>query len=514
MRNKISCFSALTFKVTLRTQLVIVAYASRLPICYPAWRSPIAGHFFLTCRSDIRIVIPSTALATPTRRSTAQADSMDALPSASHAVPPPIPDPAPRRWTRIIPVALVMYTIAFIDRTNISLALPRITSDLGLDSQQAGTVAGIFFWGYLALQIPGGHLAKHWSPKKFISVLLVAWSFFAVGCGLARSYHELLLFRLLLGVAESGVFPATLILLSHWFSRAERARANALWLLCLPGAVILSSPFSGWMLDHWGWRVMLVTEGALPLVWLSIWLGFIQDHPAEARWLPQAERDTLIATLRAESADLERGEKVPYLRALMRPQVLLLAAIYFCFVSGQMGLLFWLPSATEHVKKLSSLHTSILYTFPFVIGAGALLVTARHSDKTRERRKHTAAAMALGGVFILLAVSVLSYSAPLAFAFIIFSGVGAYGPMAPFWAIPTETLPAKTVGSVMGFVNAIGNLGAYFAPLIVGYLNKTTGNFISGFAYLGAITVAGAALCLLLNPSPSSPGSLVCADPQ
>src|ERR1700686_309697 len=114
---------------------------------------------------------------------------------------------APSRWTRIIPLPLIMYTIAFIDRTNISLALPRISHDLHLDPQQAGTVAGIFFWGYLVLQIPGGHLAKHWSPKKFISVLLVAWSLFAVGCGVARTYRELLVLRLLLGGAETVVFP-------------------------------------------------------------------------------------------------------------------------------------------------------------------------------------------------------------------------------------------------------------------------------------------------------------------
>jgi MFS family permease len=424
----------------------------------------------------------------------------------------PSPDVAPSRWTRIIPVALVMYTIAFIDRTNISLALPRISRELHLDPQQAGAVAGIFFWGYLTLQIPGGHLAKHWSPKKFISVLLVAWSLFAVGCGLARTYHELLVLRLLLGVAESGVFPATLILLSHWFSRAERARANAMWLLCLPCAVILSSPFSGWVLDQWGWRVMLIAEGALPLVWLAIWIAFIQDHPAEARWLSQSERESLVATLRTESADLETSENVSYVRALMRPQVFVLAAIYFCFVSGQMGLLFWLPSATEHFKKLSSLHTGIVYTFPFIIGAVFLMIVARHSDKTRERRKHAAAAMGLGGIFILLAVAVIPYSLFFAFVCIILSGVGAYGPMGPFWAIPTETLPGKTVGSVMGFVNAIGNLGAYFAPLIVGHLNKTTGSFLSGFAYLGAITVLGAAFCFLLKPAASSAASSRVAD--
>jgi sugar phosphate permease len=242
----------------------------------------------------------------------------------------------------------------------------------------------------------------------------------------------------------------------------------------------------------------------LPLVWLAIWLVFIQDHPGEARWLPQADRDSLVATLRAESADLERSETVPLFRALIHPQVFVLAAIYFCFVSGQMGLLFWLPSATENFKKLSSLHTGILFTFPFIVGAVALLIVARHSDTTRERRKHAATAMLLGGLFILLAVAVISYSPLLAFAFIILSGVGAYGPMAPFWAIPTETLPARTVGSVMGLVNAIGNLGAYFAPLIVGYLNKITGNFVSGFAYLGAITVVGGALCFLLREKHAS----------
>src|SRR6266851_3615059 len=406
------------------------------------------------------------------------------------------------RWIRIIPVALIMYTIAFIDRTNISLALPKISRDLNLDPQQAGTVAGIFFWGYLALQIPGGHLAKHWSPKKFISVLLVAWATFAAGCGLARTYHELLLLRLLLGVAESGVFPATLILLSHWFSRAERARANAFWLLCLPGAVILSSPFSGWVLDHWNWRVMLVAEGLLPFLWLAIWLICVQDHPGEASWLPKSERSSLIETLRRESSELESSVNVSYLRALLRPQVFLLAAVYFCFVSGQMGLLFWLPSAMGKFWKSSSLSTSLLYTIPFIVGAISVLLVSRHSDKVRERRFHAAGAMLFGGSCILLAVVLIPHSLVLAFAFIALSGVGAYGPMGAFWAIPTETLSPRIVGSVMGFVNAIGNLGAYFAPLIVGYLNKRTGSFLAGFTYLGMITLVGAGLAMLLRTAP------------
>jgi len=412
-----------------------------------------------------------------------------------------------QRWLRIVPVALIMYTIAFVDRTNISLALPQISHDLGLDPQQAGTVAGIFFWGYLVLQIPGGHLAEHWSAKKFISILLVAWAMFAVGCGLVRTYHQLLVLRLLLGVAESGVHPATLILLSHWFPRAERARANAFWLLCLPGAVIISSPFSGWMLDHWNWRIMLLAEGSLPFVWLVIWLWMIQDHPSQARWMPESERGPLVETLRRESAELNSQEGVPNLRTLFRPKVFLLAAVYFCFISGQMGLLFWLPSAMDQIRKLSSLSTGLLYTIPFIVGAVSLLIISRHSDRTHERRAHASAAMFSGGTCLLLAVATISHSILLAFVFIALSGVGAYGPMGAFWAIPTETLPGQIVGSVLGFVNAIGNLGAYFAPLIVGFFNKKTGNFLAGFTFLGAITLVGAVLALFLTTTPASLGA-------
>jgi MFS family permease len=414
------------------------------------------------------------------------------------------PSPISIRWLRIIPVALIMYTIAFIDRTNISLALPWISKDLHLDPPQAGTVAGIFFWGYFVLQIPGGHLAKHWSAKKFIGILLVAWAIFAVGCGLARTYHELLLMRLLLGVAESGVYPATLMLLSHWFTRSERARANALWLLCLPGALIVSSPASGWILDHWSWRVMLVAEGSLPFLWLAIWLAFIQDHPRDATWLPEAERGPLVEILRQECSALEGSERVPYLRALFQPQVFLLAAVYFCFVSGQMGLLFWLPSAMGTFRRLSSLSTGILYTIPFIAGAVSLLLISRHSDRVHERRLHAAGAMLFGGCCILLAVATIPHSLSIAFALIVLSGVGAYGPMGAFWAIPTETLPPAIVGSAMGLVNAIGNLGAYFAPLIVGYLNKRTGTFLAGFTYLGAITLVGAGLAAMLRTVPEN----------
>jgi MFS family permease len=138
------------------------------------------------------------------------------------------------RWLRIIPIALLMYTISFVNRTNISLALPAITRDLHLDPSQAGEVAGIFFWGYLLLQIPGGFIAERWGAKRLIAVMLAAWGLCAVGCGMAQNGQQLLVMRFLLGVAEGSVYPATLVLISHWFPQGERARANGFWNLCLP----------------------------------------------------------------------------------------------------------------------------------------------------------------------------------------------------------------------------------------------------------------------------------------
>lgn len=406
-----------------------------------------------------------------------------------------------RRWLRIIPVAFIMYTIAFIDRTNISLALPSMSRDLHMDPTQAGNAAGVFFWGYLLLQIPGGYLANRWSAKRFVSILLVLWGICAVFCGLVRTWREFWVMRFLLGVAEGGVWPATLVLLANWFPRAERARANAFWMLCLPVSVVVSSPLSGWILGRWNWRVLLIAEGALPFIWLLIWLWFINDHPHQAAWISTEERQYLETTLRHESAELEPTSPEPYLSALLRPQVLTMVAIYLLQTSGSYGYLFWLPSALEGAKKLSNLLVGILFTIPYIVTGIAMIVNARHSDKSRERRGHVAMALAWGGLFLLAGVLASGRSPLLSFAFICLAGAGPYSALGPFWAIPTETLPQGVVGSAMGFINAIGNLGGYFGPLVVGYFNKRTGNFLYAFGSLSVGLLVGAALTFLLSPA-------------
>jgi MFS family permease len=406
---------------------------------------------------------------------------------------------AEQRWWRIIPVAFIMYTIAFVDRTNVSLALPALSRDLRMDPTQAGDAVGVFFWGYMLLQIPGGHLAQRWSAKRFVSILLVLWGASSMACGLVQTGRQFWLMRFVLGVAEGGVWPATLVLLAHWFPRAERARANAYWMLCLPLSLVVSSPLSGWILGRWGWRVLLISEGALPFFWLVIWWWMIDDHPPQARWISAQERDDLVNTLSREAAELEPVRSLTYLRALLRPQVLAMVAIYFLLNCGNYGYLFWLPSALESAQKMSHLLVGILFSIPFVITAIGMVLFSRHSDRKRERKGHVAFALAWGSLFLLASVLANRPAAGLSFLLISLVGAGSYGALGPFWAIPTETLPRSVAGSAMGLINALGNLGGYCGPLVVGYLDQRTGNFLYAFGLLSLGYLAGSGLTLLLR---------------
>ena len=407
-----------------------------------------------------------------------------------------------QRWLRILPFATVTYALSFINRANVSQALPSMSRELHLNSAQAGTIAGIFFWGYLVLQVPGGYLATRWSTKWFVSILLVIWGSAAVGCGFVHSGSQMWVMRFLLGVAEGGMYPATLVLISHWFPRKERARANSLFSIAIPISLIVSAPLSGWLLDRWNWRVMLAVEGAFPLLWVLAWILCIYDYPRQAPWISAEERDYLETEYRRDVAAREPADHEYFLRALFAPQVLLLTMIKLLMLSGQLGYLFWLPSAIEKAKTSSHFITSLLYMIPFVVGAVSLVLISRSSDKKNERRGHVAFAMAIGGLALFGGVLTNEVSPIFSYALVCLAAVGAFAPLGPFWAIPTEVFSRKMAGSVVGFINGIGNLGGFLGPVLVGYLNKRTGNFTSGFAMLGAFMLIGAALTFGLTPRP------------
>ncbi len=410
------------------------------------------------------------------------------------------------RWLRIIPVALIMYTISYIDRTNVALALdPKISTmmrDLMMDDKMKGHAAGIFFFGYILLQIPSGYLAHRWSAKRLIAMFLVFWGLCAVGCGLVKTFAQFEVMRFSLGVAESGVFPATLVLLANWFPRAERARANAYWNLCQPLAVAASAPLTGWLLGGWGWQTMLMLEGALPFIWLPIWLYFVEDRPRNAKWLSAQERDYLEATLAKEAAQLEPPKKLPLWQALIQPAVFVMVPIYFLQNCAAYGCNTFLTEGLKGVgHDFSGLQTGILFAIPYGITAVVMVLNSWHSDKTQERRGHVALVYGISGASLIASVLVKDHSFWLSYAFLCLAIPGPFAGLAPFWAIPAETLPRAAMGVVMGLVNAVGNLGGYLGPSIVGRLKQESHAMTIPFAVLGGALLLAAALCFLLPKS-------------
>ena len=405
-----------------------------------------------------------------------------------------------RRWLRIIPIALVMYTISYVDRTNISLALdPTISSmmkDLLMDDRMKGEAAGIFFFGYVLLQIPGGYWATRWSPRKIISWFLISWGVCAVGCGLARGFRQFEVMRFLLGVAESGVYPATLVLLANWFPRGERARANAYWNLCQPLAVAASAPFTGWLLGAYGWQKMLILEGMLPFLWLPLWWFCISDHPRQAKWISAQERDFLETTLQREAAELEPPQVISSWERLRERTVWVLIAMYFLQNCAAYGCMTFFTSSLKGMG-FTGLQYGVLFGIPYAFTALIMVVNSWHSDSTRERRGHVAAVYLLSGVSLVLSVGLKEHFW-LSYGLMCLAIPGPFAALGPFWSIPSETLPRGAAGLVIGSVNAFGNLGGFAGPYIAGWLKHEYQSLAIAFDALGAGLLVGAALAFLL----------------
>jgi MFS family permease len=405
-----------------------------------------------------------------------------------------------QRWLRIIPVALVAYTISYVDRTNVSLSLdPRISTmlrDLAMDDRMKGQAAGIFFLGYALLQAFGGHLAVRWSAKKLVSLCLIFWGVCAIGCGLAKTFTQFEGMRFLLGMAESSVYPAIVVLLAHWFPRAERARANAAWNLCQPLAVAASAPITGWLLGAYGWQTMLILEGVLPFVWLPIWWFFISDHPRDAKWISAEEREFLETTLRREAAEMEPPGKIPLWHWFLRWEIPVMMVINFLHNSQAYGCMTFFTDGLK-TKHFDAVQYGFLFAVPYAVTAVIMILNSWHSDKTRERRGHVAFVYTLSGVSLIASVLTRDHFW-LSYALICLAIPGPFAALAPFWAIPTETMPGRVFGPVIGLVNAIGNVGGFVGPYIVGWLAERYQSTAIPFNVLGAGMLLAAALAFLL----------------
>lgn len=407
------------------------------------------------------------------------------------------------RWRRLIPVAIIVYIISFMDRTNIGFALAGLHKDLGINDAQQGLAAGIFFIGYLTLQIPGGHWAEHWSAKKFVGIMVLVWGALAVINGLIQNFWQLLAVRFLLGVAESGIWPAILVLISHWFPSAERARAYAFWIMNIPIASIITSPLSGWILNFGNWRALFIIEGAFPFIIAApLWWILVADRPREAKWCSPEERDYIERSLaedQAREAELTGGEQVSFRQMFANGVVWRLTLVYFLIQIGFYGLNIWLPTVVKTITGGQSIEVGLVTAIPYVLAIIALWFNGRAADRSGRYSTHVLLSMAIGAVALVLSVGTGHHMPVLAIVFISIAVAGALAYDGPFWASSSRVMTIAMAGAAMGLINAVGNLGGFVGPYVGGFLQDLTGSFFITSVFLACCLLAAGLVMLSLR---------------
>jgi MFS family permease len=407
-------------------------------------------------------------------------------------------DPLHNRWFRILGVSFVMYVLSYVDRTNIAMAIPAMRAELGMSAGSMGFATGTFFWGYVILQIPAGRLAGVWSAKRVIFGQLLLWTAVSLSTAFVHSEAELIANRFALGLAEGGVLTCVIVLIRAWFTRAERARANTLFLLSLAIAPVIANPVSGLVLQVSTWRAMFVIEALPALLWGLVWLWAISDTPREARWMEPQAREALVAAL-----DRERAEVAParghWLMTLLHPAVLLLALYNFGALMAEWGVNFWLPSVLKDTG-VSIAMVGVLSALPYAAGAVMMLLVAAHSDRRQERKWHMIAATAGSGVFLLIAQATGQTGTAGVLLFLTLAIASFLGRFGPFWTLPTEILPSAVAGVGIGLINGAGNLGGVFGPTFFGYVRELTGSFSLALTIAGCSLIVASLVAVPIRP--------------
>ena len=401
---------------------------------------------------------------------------------------------------RLLPFLFVLYIVNYIDRTNLAYAAVGMNRTLGFSDRVFGFGAGIFFVSYLALQIPGARMVEHFGARLMISSFMVAWGSLTVLTAFVRTPIELYLARFVLGAAEAGFFPGVIVYLSYWFIREDRAKATSNFMGAIPLSSMLASPLAGWILGRaWlgvdGWRWLFVFEGVPSIALGAFAYFFLTDRPAGATWLHPAGRDWLLRTLEQETP--VRTAKSRFADALESPIIRHLAGLAFFAYVAQYTFAFWFPLIFKRLSGMTDLHSGLWGALPFLSSFLLMQINGWHSDRTAERRWHSAVPLFVAAAgYLLLTTHPRAMPALLGFSIMTASAV-VYLPT--FWAIPSEILSPTLVATAVGFINCVGSIAGFAAPYGFGYLLTVTGSLNSGLT-LTAICSLAAGLLILRIP--------------
>ncbi len=412
-----------------------------------------------------------------------------------------------RRVTRrLIPFLFLLFITNYLDRVNVSFAALQMNRDLGFSGAAYGLGAGIFFLGYVLFQVPSSLMLSRIGARRWIGTITIAWGLVASGMMLVRGPSSFYVLRFLLGVVEAGFFPGVILYFTYWFPAAECAHAVARFMTAIPIAQIIGGPISGWLLGLHGhaglagWQWVFLLEGLPSIVLGALAFGYLTDRPEDARWLSPDARAWLAGRLRAEGAAAAGPTPHSFAQALAMPILWRLIGVWFLMVLVGYGQLLWLPQIIKGASGLSDFSVGLLSTAPPLVAAVAMVRIAAHSDRTGERRLHVAVptfVTALG-----FAATAATVRAPLlATIGLTLVAIGIAGGFGPFWGLATSALGASAAAGAIALVNALGNIGGFAGPYVVGLVKDATGSFAGSLVTFAGLALIAALLALRLRPA-------------
>jgi ACS family tartrate transporter-like MFS transporter len=399
---------------------------------------------------------------------------------------------------RLLPLIVLIYFVAYMDRTNVGFASFGLNREFGFSATVYGWAAGIFFLGYVIFEVPSNVLLERAGARLWIARIMVTWGLVAGSMAFITGPVSFLTLRFLLGVAEAGFFPGMILYFTYWFPQRYQARVVAALFLAVPGSNALTAVILGAILQldgTWGlhgWQWLFILEAVPSILLAFAVLALMTDRPAQATWLNAEDRAWLAETLAAERAGTIRTHGHFTLRQVLTDRrVLALGAIYFNIGTATYGITFFLPPILKSLH-LTDWETGVATAVPYVVGTVGMIAWSWSSDRRDERRWHfviaalvaalglIASGPMLGSLWALTAMSVAT--------------IGLYGSKTAFWAMPGEFLSGPAAAGGIALINAIGNLGGFVGPYVLGWLKDYTGTYEAGLYFLAACAVASGAI--------------------
>lgn len=405
---------------------------------------------------------------------------------------------------RIVPFIMILYFVAYIDRVNIGFAALTMNKDLGFSSSVFGFGAGIFFVGYFIFEVPSNLVLEKVGARLWIARVMITWGLISGAMAFVQGETSFYVLRFLLGAAEAGFFPGIILYLSYWFPARHRAGVTAFFMAAAPISTALGSPVSAALLQMhgvWGfagWQWLFIIE-AIPALLLGIVvLIYMTDRPEKAKWLPDDERAWLVDEMNTERASKAAHAGHSIWRGLADRRVLALAMIYFGTSAGLYTLGIWAPQIIQQLG-VSSMTVGLLNMIPPAVSVIAMVLWARHSDRSLERTWHVVgpcllaagglafAGNAAGVVMVVLALTIVN--------------IGISSAKPPLWSMPTLLLSGSAAAAGIATINSIGNLGGFAGPFMIGWIKDLTGSFAGGLYFVAGLLVLSAVLTLALARS-------------